>query len=358
MAGWMGGERTRTYILRNAGNISQIAGARSCVLNAGRGGGARAVEVWTGSGLEFTVLLDKCMDVYDLRYKGVNISFLSKAGLSVPQYFNPHGEFPYYFQGGMVATCGLRNVGDACVDEGEAHALHGRIGNAPAENAGVRCAWEGDEYLIRLEGDMREAALYRESMTLRRRISTRLGSNSLSISDRVENDAGRAEALMLLYHINFGFPFLGPGARLLMPKGTKTQPRDEESARHVSGYRRFEAPIDGAAEQCFYHETPSAPDGTTCALVKNADLQMGVYIRYNAGQLPFLTQWKCVASGDYALGIEPATCRVGGRVKERRAGTVRCLQPYGAAEFELTLGVLEGGEIDRFADAYGLSAEP
>lgn len=357
MAKLYGKEMTRRDILRSVGNLSQIAGARNVTLADGRAGGCRAVEAATGGGLEFTVLQDRCLDVFDARYKGVNLSFAAKAGAVAPQYWDAHDQFHYYFQGGLIYTCGLRNAGAGGDDMGEHHPQHGRIGCVPAENFGVSARWEGDEYLIDISGEMREAALFKESLRLRRRITTRLGANSFRIHDRVDNESCNAEALMLLYHVNFGFPFLGPHLRLLLPKGTKTRPRDEEAAKGIASFKSFESPVDGYKEQCFYHDMPSLPGGETCVLLKNEALNLAVWMKYNVNRLPVTTQWKCMASGDYALGIEPANCRVEGKAKERREGTLRFLEPFGSAEFALELGVLEGGEICSFMRECALELE-
>jgi hypothetical protein len=204
---------------------------------------------------------------------------------------------------------------------------------------------------------MREAGLFKENLSLRRRVSTRLGANSFRIQDRVDNEGCTAEALMFLYHINFGFPFLGPDLRLLLPKGTKSLPRDEEAAKGIGSFKSFESPVDGYKEQCFYHEMPSLPNGEACALLKNDSLGLAVWLRYDVHQMPVTTEWKCMASGDYALGIEPANCHVEGKAKERREGTLKTLEPFGSAEFGVEIGVLEGGEIDSFIRECGLELE-
>ena len=348
MARFMGREMSRKELLRSTGNVSQIARIRSCEFLLGRSGGCKAVEVATGGGLEFTVLQDKCLDIFDLRYKGVNLSFIAKPGATAPQYYNTHNEFPHYFQGGFIATCGLRNVGSGCSDEGEQHPPHGRVGNIPADNFSVSTRWEGDEYLMGISGEMREAALFKENLVLRRRIETSLGANSLKITDSVDNETCSVEALMLLYHINFGFPFLGPGLRLMLPNGTQSKPRDEDAAKGIDAFSSFTDPVDGYREQVFYHEMPASLCGDTCVLLRNRDMNLAVYIKYNINQLPMLTQWKCMASGDYALGLEPANCHVEGREKERQMGSLKSIEPFGRAEFELEIGVLEGREIDEF----------
>lgn len=344
----MGKELTRKEILRSVGQISQIASARSCQLLTGRAGGCKTIEVTTGGGLSFTALQDRCLDLVDFRYKGVNLSFLAKPGITAPQYFDPHDQFRYYFQAGFLYTCGLRNVGTGDTDGGEQHPLHGRIGSISADNIGVSTRWEGDEYHLDIFGDMRESALFGENLLLSRRIETCLGANSLRIIDRVANETCNAENMMLLYHINFGFPFLGPELRLLLPEGTLTQPRDEDAVKGIDAFRRFEEPVDEYREQCFYHKPAAAGDGTSLALLLNGGLNLAVWIKYNVNQLPCLTQWKCMASGDYALGIEPANCHVEGRAKERLKGTLQSLEPFATREFELEIGVLDGSEIDEF----------
>ena len=348
MAKYMGRPMTRQDILRSVGHISQIAEVRSTEILTGRGGGSKALAVKTGSGLEFTVLQDKCMDIFDVRYKGINLGFIAKPGVTAPQYFDPINEFHHYFQGGMLFTCGLRNAGAGSMDQGEQQTLHGRIGNIPADNTGVNARWEGDEYLISLFGEMREAKLFGENLVLHRRIETALGEKRIKVIDRVDNENCSSEALMLLYHINFGFPFLGPDLKLMLPKGTASIPRDEVAASGVDVLHSFTAPVDGYMEQCFYHSMTAETNGDTCVLLRNSALDLAVYIKYNIDRLPVTTQWKCMASGDYALGIEPANCHVEGKDLERANGTLREIAPFGSVEFGFELGILEGAEIDEF----------
>ena len=76
---------------------------------------------------------------------------------------------------------------------------------------------------------MREAELFGENMVLHRTIETTGGTKSLKVTDEVENEAFREEPLMLLYHINLGYPFLTPATKLYIPT-KKVAPRDEASA--------------------------------------------------------------------------------------------------------------------------------
>ena len=64
----------RIKLYQYAGNLNQIMGARCMRIEGGTAGDMLITEVKTGSGLEFSVLEDKCLDIYDLRYKGINLA--------------------------------------------------------------------------------------------------------------------------------------------------------------------------------------------------------------------------------------------------------------------------------------------
>ena len=68
-------------LLKQLGNIGQIAGIRESRLLRGRGEGIAIAEFYNAAGLRFTVVPDRCMDLFDLSYKGINLGFQSKNGL-------------------------------------------------------------------------------------------------------------------------------------------------------------------------------------------------------------------------------------------------------------------------------------
>ena len=106
-------------LLKQLGNIGQIAGIRESRLLHGRGEGIAIAEFYNAAGLRFTVVPDRCMDLFDLSYKGVNLGFQSKNGLTSPQAFCPSdGEFSEQWPGGMLVTCGLGNVGGHATNGG------------------------------------------------------------------------------------------------------------------------------------------------------------------------------------------------------------------------------------------------
>jgi len=106
--------------------------------------------------------------------------------------------------------------------------------------------------------------------------------------------------------MNFGHPFLSPALRLVLPDGTTTTPRNEDAAAGLGRERTFCAPVDGAAEQVFFHKVPGE-DGFGQVRAENPELGFGAEVRWSLGSLPVLAQWKCMRSGEYVLGIEPST---------------------------------------------------
>ncbi len=138
MATLFGRAMTRNYILERVGDISQIGGVRVVELADGRERGVRAAQFRTASGLDFTVLIDRGMDIDRADYKGTPLCWRSATQSAHPAYFEPEGlQWLRSFFGGLLTTCGLTYAGHPTTDEGEELGLHGRISNVPARNIQV-----------------------------------------------------------------------------------------------------------------------------------------------------------------------------------------------------------------------------
>jgi hypothetical protein len=59
---------TRQELTRYTGSMDQLGGVRLGVLDDGKGRGIRTAQFETGSGLTFTVLLDRGMDIGSTRF--------------------------------------------------------------------------------------------------------------------------------------------------------------------------------------------------------------------------------------------------------------------------------------------------
>lgn len=335
-------------LLRRVGSMEQLVFIRPVKFLEGRAGGLRAFDVQNGP-LRFQVLTDKSMDVGQMSFKGVNLTFLSKPGLQGRNPYDTRGqEAQRSIMGGLFFTAGLENICAPCVIDGKEYPMHGRIRSTPAVHLSSDAGWEGEDYVLRLSGESREAELFGENMTLRRTIETRYGTPSITITDEVENQSFRPEPLLLLYHINIGYPLLDEGTELLLPTRSVT-PRDEGAAGHEDRWNVMDAPKDNEPEYVFIHEPVPGPDGTVTAAVVNERLGLGLKLRYSASSLPQFMEWKSTASGDYVLGLEPANASVYGRPRHSEAG--KTLAPFEKEFTKLTFTVLDGAEEIRQARA-------
>ena len=77
----------KNTLLRYVGSAEQLFGMKDYTINGGKASGMRAIELYNANGLSFTVLPDRGMDITGLSFQGINLSFLSKTGLTAPQFF-------------------------------------------------------------------------------------------------------------------------------------------------------------------------------------------------------------------------------------------------------------------------------
>ena len=329
---------------KRIGHTSQIGGLKLYTLTDGRAAGTRAVDFRTTRGLEFTVLLDRAMDISEARYKGMSLCWRSPSGDVAPAFYEPEGlGWLRTFCGGLLTTCGLTQVGPPNTDEGEALGLHGRISTTPAERVSVREEWEGDSLVMEVSGVAREARLFGPGLEMHRTIRGRSDRASISVRDRFVNAGARPAPLMVLYHINTGFPLLSEKAELVVPSA-KCEPRDAEAAEGAEKWAEMHAPVSGYAEKVYFHTVKAGPDGmVTCALVnRRVGGGIGLRLRYRLEELPFLTQWKMLGDREYVLGMEPGNAKPMGRAAARKAGELRELAVGEQVEMGFEIDVVEG----------------
>ena len=345
---------TQADLRARVGNMSQLCGVRLAALADGAEEGVRVAEVRTGSGLDFTVVLSRGMDIATADWCGRSLSWHSPTGIAHPAHFEPEGlGWLRSFYGGLVTTCGLTYAGAPCEDEGESLGLHGRASNLPARRVSVEERWEGDDYVMSVRGQVIEARVFGENVVLDRTITARLGEPSLRINDIVRNAGHERVPHMMLYHINGGYPAIDAGAQLLAPS-VEVRPRDAEAEKEQERWADCTAPIAGFAERVYYHRMAPDGDGMVTVALVNRGLGdgFGFYVRYRHTELPKFVQWKMMGAGTYVVGLEPSNCWVGGRAQERASGELQFLQPGEQREYLLEIGVLAtAAEIDEVGRA-------
>jgi hypothetical protein len=331
MANLWGKQYTRTELVERLGDLRQLADVWAFEFTDGPEHGTRGVSFRNAAGLAFHVLLDRGMGLYDLQFQDVPIPFLSAVGAVHPAYADPTGAgWLRSWPAGFMTPCGLTQVGSPCRDGNEELGLHGRVAGLPASNTAWGADWQGDDYVLWVEGVVRESAVFGENLVLRRRIWTKLDSARFWVEDKVENQGLKPSPHMFLQHINPGFPLLGSAARLVLPEHT-TQPRDEAAAAGLADCLSFSEPVADFPEQVFYHDLAAGADGgVEVSLVNpafNGGKGLGLTLRYSKKQYPVFVEWKMMQAGTYVVGLEPANCHVGGRAAERAAGRLQFLQP-------------------------------
>lgn len=299
---------TKQEILSYVGDIAQAAYIIPYQYLFGPESGSKSCEINNGK-ICMTVLLDKGMDIYNLSHQSDNISFLTKNGNHSPYLCHTDAfRFENCFNAGFLYTCGPDNTGGA-----RNHTVtHGTQNSTPASNISFYTGWEGDDYILRLSGTIKNTALFKQNLEVIRTIATKYGSDEFEISDTLINRGFHSEEYVYLYHFNIGYPMLQQGA-FLDGDFLKTEPRDEEAAKGVDVYNLMEAPAPDYDEQVFFHTMKKGDVGIE---LKNKILNKKLRISFNSEKLPYALEWKSMRSGDYALGIEPATSTITDKFKK------------------------------------------
>lgn len=299
------------------GHSSQLYGVEETRLVGGKGDGMRLLQARNATGLAFTVAADRCADVYRLSFKGINMGYFSPNGYVAPAFYQEKGKgFLKSFTAGFFTTCGLNNVGAPSVDGAEELPQHGTIGNTPAE----RIWWTETEDTISVHAIINDSVIFGRKLVLCRTLTCGKFENWLEIHDTVENQGDREEPVLLMYHINMGYPLLTEQAVLEIPSehvetGTTTVEDDR--------WRTITPPVPRNPEICYRHYYEGMEQGS--AAIFNPQIERGLKISFRPEDFPSLVQWSKFSCRDYALGLETRSFRVGGRAKARERGDLYCL---------------------------------
>ena len=273
------------------GNSEQLCYAQRVQVTDGRGNGARQIYVANGK-LNFILSESNALDVLRLWHGGTNIGFVSKNGL-----YTASADFLHSFPAGMLYTCGLDAIGGV-----EGHPIHGRIHSVPAEIREL----VADEDGVKVVAEIRDTALFGENLVMTRTIETKVGSDELKLTDRIENRAFVDGKYCMLYHINAGYPLVDVGAKV-SGKFVKSLPRNDWAKHEMKTMLEVDPPVPGFEENCFFHETK---DGVMSLTNRKLGKRFTV-----KSSLKRFVQWKSRASGDFVMAFEPCTCWLDGYLK-------------------------------------------
>jgi galactose mutarotase-like enzyme len=137
------------------------------------------------------------------------------------------------------------------------------------------------------------------------------------------------EACMLMYHMNFGFPFIDEQTELRVPAaagGPSTVRLSEFGTEVEAAYVERAADVEGK-----YGDV----------MISNPRLGVEVMIRYTQETLPYLWRWHNLRGGMRVFAVEPSNCIVKPRGEAREAGCLPTLKPGECRSFELEIEIRE-----------------
>jgi hypothetical protein len=224
--------------------VTATASAHASIVSDGPAAGCRALDIRVSSGLDIRLLPDRGLDIGEAWFRGTPLAWISAVGETGPLP-QPRGtDWNDAFGGGLVTTCGLRNVGAPS----EGHGQHGTYSHLRARE--VRVEHAGDEVVARAR--IVDASAIGHRLEVEREVRTRVGAAHVTITDVTTNLGPDTEAVPLLYHVNLGPPVWSDGARVEVDS-REVVPRDDDARAGLSTWGRAPGLEPGAAERVFEH---------------------------------------------------------------------------------------------------------
>ncbi len=311
------------------GHEGQLSGVEEYRLVGGKGDGMRLMQVRNGQGLECTISPDRGADISRVTFMGRNLSFFGPCGYVAPAFYDRTGtNWLKSFTAGFLTTCGLTNVGGPCEDEINELGLHGTIANIPAEHAW----WHREQDALVIEAEMKDTWQFGRMLIMNRKIEISTVDNTLTLTDTVENHGDTPSPLMLLYHMNMGYPLLSEATELVIPSDNVSG-RTENATQDIANHLQVCSPTAGYVEQCFFHEFQN--EGK--AKIFNPEIGLGLVISFDPEVLPCFTQWKMMGEHTYVMGLEPGNTYPMGQTDAKADGTLAYLAPGESKQFQFTV---------------------
>ena len=374
MVSLYGTTHSRRELSARTGALSQFAGVQLATLGDGVERGTRRLEFRTGTGLRFTVLVDRAMDIAECEHNGRAIGWHSPSGFRNPALHDYEGEGGlgwFRSMSGLLITCGLDHTlfmhddpaghYDYTPRKSVSSSLHGRIGTIPARLTGYGESWDGDECILWAEGVVQQSTVFGEDLHLIRRIEATVGSNEIRLHDRVVNHGFYRTPHMYCYHVNVSYPVLSEGSRYVAPirDVVWAAHKDDYRAQGV-GYRTLPAPIENFHEQVWQHDMAPDADGRVNVALVNEALGFGFEVETLKSQFPAMYEWQNLHAGHYALGIEPSTNHVLGKEFARERGELIWLEHGDERRYDSVFRILPDSEAvaDAVKRIEGVARQP
>lgn len=185
-------------------NDQHLLGATTSTMTDGSAAGTRVLTVHSAGGLHARVLLDRGLDVGATWYAGQPVSWTSPSGERRPGRAGSGEDWHRGWAGGLLTTCGLRHIGPPRSGRGR----NGSFSNQPAEDVSITRGREDGRQVLEVRASVRDTDGLDRGLVLHRSLRWFLGEGRLEVRDEVVNETAQSLPAPLLYHLNFGYPFL------------------------------------------------------------------------------------------------------------------------------------------------------
>jgi hypothetical protein len=326
---------------------------RKTTLHGGPQEGVEVIEISNGF-VSIRVCPTRGMGILDGRFRSHRIGWDSPIKEIVhPQYIHlleMGGRGCHYGFNEFMNRCGIEWSGamgeDVIVDNmGNKNKiflpLHGKVGWLPASR--VVLTAEGGR--LTLEGDIHEKIIFGVNYRLRTRIELQKDGPEIKIRDTLHNLGEVEGEYEMLYHTNFGPPFLEKGAKFY---GTydRIVPRNEFSQAGLESFGTLPGPTPGFIEQVFFLLGRPDANGLSHNLLVNRSGTIAARVSYKTATLPFSAIWvRCAGEREgYVIGFNQVSDLPNPRRIEREEGRLSTIGAGDSHDFEQNVTFYEGEE--------------
>ena len=331
--------------------IGENGYCRKHTLRGGKQEGVEIIEISNGI-ISLCVCPTRGMGIIDGSFKSHHIGWHSPVEEIVhPQYIHlleMGGRGCHYGFNEFLNRCGIEWSGamgeDVIVDNmGNKNRiflpLHGKVGWMPACRVMLRV----DEKSITLEGDIHEQIIFGVNYLLRTSLTLEAEKQYVSIKDTLFNLGDGEGEYEMLYHTNFGPPFLEEGACFY---GTfdRIVPRNEFAQEALKDFKKLSGPEPGFIEQVFFLLGKPDKDGFAHNLLVNSTKDLAADVRYRTDTLPYSAIWiRCAGENEgYVIGFNQVSDLPNPRRVEREGGRVTKIKAGEEITFEQTMTFYDG----------------
>jgi hypothetical protein len=109
----------------------------------------------------------------------------------------------------------------------------------------------------------------------------------------------------------------------------------------MNEFRKFIEPQNNFDEQVFFHRMKGDKDGFAEVTLLNRKSGVRLTVKFNTGQLPYVTEWKMMGEGEYVLGLEPCNVLVKSRKQLREEKSLPFIEPQSTIEKKVIISIEE-----------------